>query len=161
MRSNNGLWWFVVIAVVGAMAWAGIRVLIDQQQASAEKIPVQIGRGTYQVQILSTPENRDKGLSGTEKLDKTEGRLFVFPESDKWSIWMKDMKFPIDIVWLDSEKRVVHLVKDAQPDSYPETRFTPKKVARFVLEFPAGSIERSNIQLSSKATFEVDTTGVQ
>jgi uncharacterized membrane protein (UPF0127 family) len=51
---------------------------------------------------------------------------------------MKDMKFPIDMIWFDEKKQVVHVEESAQPDSYPES-FCPPVDAKYILEVPAGS----------------------
>jgi hypothetical protein len=51
--------------------------------------------------LALTNEQIEKGLSVKDKLKENEAMLFVFEESAKRSFWMKDMKFPIDIIWLD------------------------------------------------------------
>src|ERR671923_23790 len=57
--------------------------------------------------IAETGEQRSKGLAIKDSLNETEGMLFVFSEPRQYVFWMKDMKFPIDIIWLDSNKTVV------------------------------------------------------
>ena len=61
--------------------------------------------------LASTDEQRIKGLSGLEKLNENEGMLFLFDKPSKQGFWMNEMKFPIDILWLDSDSRVVHIEK--------------------------------------------------
>ena len=63
--------------------------------------------------------------------------LFVFDTDDTWGIWMKDMQFAIDIVWINAEGVVVSVKAAASPSSYPEA-FYPSAPARYVLEVPAG-----------------------
>lgn len=62
---------------------------------------------------------------------------------------MKDMNFPIDIIWVNADYEIVHMVKNAQPDSYPEI-FKPNKAAQYVLEVPAETISEKDIQLRTK-----------
>jgi uncharacterized membrane protein (UPF0127 family) len=57
---------------------------------------------------------------------------------------MKDMLFPIDIVWIDSEYRVVSIAKNISPDTFPKT-FFPTQSARFVLEMNAGTAENIGV----------------
>jgi uncharacterized membrane protein (UPF0127 family) len=67
---------------------------------------------------------------------------------------MKDMNFPIDIIWLDKDKKVVYIVKNAPPESYPYEHFEPKEEARYVLEVAAGTVEDKKIMIDAPATFD-------
>lgn len=118
-------------------------------QAGVDRLHV--GGTSFEVTVLRSPEQLQKGLSGTDSLPRGRAMLFVFPHDDKWGIWMKDMNYAIDIVWLDSERRVVHLVKDAQPSSYPKTTFTPEKDSCYVIELPNGTIEQTGITIGEQA----------
>jgi len=71
--------------------------------------------------------------------------LFVFPEEGNPGFWMKDMQFPIDIAWLSTDGRIVHMVQVLSPDTYP-TVFKSPNPARFVLELPAGFFETHRIK---------------
>jgi uncharacterized membrane protein (UPF0127 family) len=79
-------------------------------------------------------------LKSSEREDDP-GLLFVFDEPGLHGIWMKDMRFPIDILWLDDAFQVVDVRKNVAPDSYP-TVFKPTKPARYVLEVTAGFADR-------------------
>jgi uncharacterized membrane protein (UPF0127 family) len=116
-------------------------------------IEVRLGSGVFTVRTATTDDAREKGLSKTAKLAPNNGLLLVFDEDAEWGIWMKDMKYPIDIIWLDSGKRVVHMVIDASPDVTPEKTFTPVSPARYVLEVPSGTIKSSAIKIGSQAEF--------
>ena len=65
--------------------------------------------------LALTNEQKEKGLSVKDELKENEAMLFIFEESAKHSFWMKDMKFPIDIIWLDSDGEVVHIEQNLQP----------------------------------------------
>lgn len=62
-----------------------------------------------------TGEQMSKGLSVKDQLKENEAMLFVFEQSARHSFWMKDMKFPIDIIWLDSDEKVVYIKENMQP----------------------------------------------
>jgi uncharacterized membrane protein (UPF0127 family) len=66
---------------------------------------------------------------------------------------MKDMLVSIDIVWLDSQQKVVHIVKEASPELSTSKTFTPSEDARYVIELQAGAIQRSGIKIGDEATF--------
>ncbi len=104
------------------------------------------------VEVADNPLARTQGLSGRESLQEGEGLLFVFDRPGRHSFWMKDMNFPIDIIWLEGDGDVVHIEKDVRPDSYPQT-FTPRLPARYVLEVNAGFTENQNIKVGDKAEF--------
>ena len=62
--------------------------------------------------------NRLKGLSIKNTLNESEGMLFPFDTPGEYSFWMKDMKFPIDIIWIDSNYKIVYIEKNLQPCAF-------------------------------------------
>ncbi|MEI6238027.1 MAG: DUF192 domain-containing protein [bacterium] len=92
-----------------------------------------------EIRIIKARTNDEQtlGLSGRDSLALNSGMLFYFDHDDFWKFWMKDMKFSIDIIWLDKDFRVIDIKNNATPSTYPEL-FTSKNVARYVLEVPAG-----------------------
>lgn len=90
--------------------------------------------------VADTDKQRELGLSGVETLTQYEGMWFIFPQMGIYPFWMKDMQFPLDIIWVDDQMKIVDVQLNAVPESYPET-FVPKAAARYVLEVPAGSGE--------------------
>ena len=65
--------------------------------------------------------------------------LFVFDHDDRYRFWMKDMKFPIDIIWLDRRDRIVTIHENVSPcPADPCPVYTPPANARYVLEVSAG-----------------------
>lgn len=86
---------------------------------------------------------RELGLGGRDSLASTTGMLFVFDEPSRQGFWMKDMKFPIDIIWLDENFRIITVAADVLPSSYP-TIFYPKEKSAFVLEVAAEISQKNN-----------------
>lgn len=137
----------LIVAVV--MVAAGVVAFTIDTNRDYSKIT--LNNVTHTTTVLRTPEELQKGLSGSESLPEGQAMVFVFPRDEKWGIWMKDMNYPIDIVWLDSGRTVVHLVKNAQPSSYPSTTFSPSVNSRYVIELPSGTIERTGIAIGDPA----------
>ncbi|HXK31556.1 MAG TPA: DUF192 domain-containing protein, partial [Candidatus Paceibacterota bacterium] len=81
------------------------------------------------------------------------GMLFVFDTEGEWGICMKDMNFPIDIIWVGQDGTVVTVAKDVSPDTYPQA-FYPSVPARFVLEVPAGFVAAHDIDEGSRLSIE-------
>ena len=113
---------------------------------------VKIAGKKLKVDLVLTPEAQERGLSGRIGLGEDEGMLFVFDHPDKYSFWMKDMNFPIDIVWLGEDLKVIYLKKNASPESYPQT-FTPNGEARYVLEVSPLFSEKNNLKEGDKVEF--------
>jgi uncharacterized protein len=120
-----------------------------KQESNYTIIPATIGTVAFNVLIADTDERRIRGLSYREKLDEHLGMFFIFDYSDRHGIWMKEMKFSIDILWLNSHLKVVHVEKDVSPETYPAV-FKPSADARYVLETNAGFAEKNDINVGSE-----------
>lgn len=116
---------------------------------------VHLGGGVYQLWVAKDETSRTLGLSGVTELKPNGGLLMAYDTDEKWGIWMKNMKIPIDIIWLDSEKKVVYIVKDASPELDTSVTYTPKDPARYVIELPAGGAQQAGIKVGNVATFEI------
>jgi hypothetical protein len=105
------------------------------------------------VEIAENYDQQSLGLGGRDGLAPNTGMLFVFPKPADHSFWMKDMKFPIDIVWIDQNKRIVGFEKSIPAESYPEP-FSSKVPVPYVLEIPAGTIESEKIEIGEPVDFD-------
>jgi uncharacterized membrane protein (UPF0127 family) len=101
------------------------------------------------LQLANTASEQERGLSGQRSLTGNDGMLFVFAQADEHCIWMKDMRFNIDILWFDADRHLIHQVRNAGPESYPES-FCPKTASRYVLELRAGHAERLGLKSGDK-----------
>lgn len=81
---------------------------------------------------------RTRGLSGRQCIAPSQAMLFVFDAPQRQGFWMKDMKFAIDIVWLDESKSIVHIESNVSPSSYPQIS-RPDARAQYVIEFHAST----------------------
>lgn len=120
---------------------------------------LRIGNGIYHVWVADDEPERVKGLSGVKQLDANGGLLMKFDADGTWGIWMKDMEIPLDIVWLNSDKEVVYIVKNASPETSTNVVYSPKEPARYVLELPVGSVEKAGIKKGAVASFDETTEG--
>jgi uncharacterized membrane protein (UPF0127 family) len=104
-----------------------------------------------------TNELMAKGLAVKNQLKESEAMLFVFEDSAKHSFWMKDMKFPIDIIWLDSNGRVVHIEQNLQPcvSVFICPNYTPNADSQYVLETVAGFTQRHNVSVGTNIDIEL------
>jgi uncharacterized membrane protein (UPF0127 family) len=70
---------------------------------------------TFEVECVVSPEAIKQGLSGREALKEGTGMLFLFPELKVHTMWMPEMKFPLDVIWLDEQLSVVHISYGLKP----------------------------------------------
>ena len=122
-------------------------------------VSFKVGNGVYNLWVADTEEKREKGLSGVAALKPQQGMIFKFDSEGEWGIWMKDMKIPIDIIWINEQKRVVHVVKNALPELGTDLTFRPKEPARYVVELPMGSVENAGIRKGMMTTFDETSAG--
>ena len=117
-----------------------VALLLTSGCTTEKKTDVCISGKCFHVTLAATPEARQKGLMGAQSLAKGTGMLFVFPEEGNYSFWMKDMKFPLDIVWISGEGKIVYISSYTQPCEplQPCPSITPPAYARYVLEVNAG-----------------------
>lgn len=105
---------------------------------------------SVRAEVVDTPASRELGLSYRWVLSEKGGMLFVFERAGKYGFWMKDMHFPIDILWLSETGLVVHIVEQAKPEDYPEKTYINTVDARYVLELKAGSVALRGITIGKK-----------
>ncbi len=98
------------------------------------------------VETANTPAAMERGLSGHAPLADNQGMLFVFPTPGNYGFWMKDMTFPLDIIWFDANLRVTHIEKALSPDTYP-TIFYPNADSLYVLEVNAGQADATHLKV--------------
>lgn len=115
---------------------------------------VTVGEKTIKVEILKTLADREKGLSGRPSLLEGTGMLFVFEKPDFYSFWMKDMNFPIDIIWIGKDYKIVDISANVSPSTFPKT-FLPKDPAQFVLEVNAGWAGLNKISVGDNTKFSL------
>lgn len=104
------------------------------------------------VELALTREAQELGLSGRKNLKEYEGMLFIFPKPQKNYFWMKDMNFPIDIIWIDEDFKIIYIEKNVEPSSFPNS-FGPGVDNRYVLEISAGFSEKNNLKEGDKVEF--------
>lgn len=104
------------------------------------------GKACFDVEIAATDAARTRGLMFRHGLKAGTGMLFVFDEEGIFPFWMKNMQFPIDMLWLDRNKRIVDIKANVPACTVdPCPVYTPSQVALYVLELPAGDARRHDL----------------
>ena len=101
---------------------------------------------TFTITIVKTEAERQKGLSGRASLPLDEGMLFLFDKPDSYAIWMKNMKFPIDIIFIRDDK-IVTITENAKPATTGEPPiYQPSQPSDKILEINAGLSKKNNFK---------------
>lgn len=108
-----------------------VRMLREKQKT------LLLGNKEFQIILADTNELRTKGLSGSNPLGEDQAMLFLFDSPSKYGFWMKEMRYPIDIIWVNTKGKIIYIVKDAKPESFPEV-FKPRDEAIVVIEIKGG-----------------------
>lgn len=146
--SFSGFWRAFHLLLIAGLIAAAFSGLLDDPNM------VYVGDAKFKVQVASTDQKRINGLSNTDSLAPNTGMLFTFDQDYSWPIWMKDMHYSLDILWLNSDKQVVTVKSNVAPSTYPDV-FTPDSPARYVLEIPAGEALAGGVQVGQTATFNI------
>ncbi len=161
IKSNRDLITLILKVVLSIVCYLGftiytvpmyhnVREYFDQKLA--DKKGVVIGDTSLVVEVVSDKEGQEKGLSNREVLEEGTGMFFIFNEKDFHSIWMKDMKISLDVLWFNEFGEIIFFVENMSPDTYP-TIYTPPQKAKYIIEAPAGFIKKEEIKLGDTIEF--------
>jgi len=105
----------------------------------------------YKLELARTQEERILGLMFREKLANGKGMLFIFPQDGFHPFYMKNTLIPLDIIWLDSNYRIVYFHINVQPcKEEPCESYYPIAKSRFVLEFNTGTVVKEKLKIGDK-----------
>lgn len=136
-----------------------VALLVAAQAALAApgKTPLTLPSGrVLEVEVMVSAQDRAMGLMFRPSLPEDKGMLFIFERADFHGIWMKNCRFPIDIVWLDEERRIVHVAEGVPPcEADPCPVYEPLRRARYVLELNAGQAGREGATVGATVSFQL------
>jgi len=129
-------------------------IIFFATQSHNNTTTLQISSQTLHIEIANTSQKRSKGLCCRQSLADDQGMLFVYDRPGDYRFWMKDTQIPLDMFWLSADKQIVHIEKNVQPDSYPET-FGSSEPAQFVLETNEGFAQKYDIKNRDSVAFDL------
>lgn len=117
-----------------------------------------IGNNSYKLYAPNTTSEQQRGLAVFDYLANEQGMIFRGNPVGVQGVWMKDMKFNIDIIWVDKDNRIIHLVKNASKDSYPTIFQNPDSTASaYIIELSAGQLEAHSIKVGDEVRILPET----
>jgi len=151
MLMNKKVLYISVFIISFLVIFAGLYwFLIKSKSDPLKRAEITVGSQTFSVEIADSLKSRARGLSGHAPLGDTMGMYFSFPIKAKYSFWMKDMAYPLDIIWIADGK--VLGVSENVP--VPQNNnilnlptYSPPEAIDSALEINAGSVKKFNISI--------------
>ena len=147
-----------LIPVLICTAWLPVSAGSEPTSSDNRLVPVTTPAGvTILAKLADTTEKRARGLMFRESLLKDHGMLFTFPESQHWTFWMKNTRIPLDIIWMDRNRKIVHVERNVPgcnrtDDGCPQ--YQPNEEASYVLELAAGMADALKLHRGVKLRFQ-------
>lgn len=105
-------------------------------------------------ELAIAEEQRQQGLMFRKGMKEDQGMLFIFEEENYYSFWMKNTYFPLDMLWLDSNRLIVHIEENVPPCPVePCPSYMPTRPARYVLELVSGSVKKHGLKIGDRLDF--------
>ena len=123
-----------------------------------QKVNVTINGFTALADVAATQEQKTKGLDVRSSMAENQAMLFPFPDENNYGFWMKGMKFPIDIIWINADKKVVHIEHSLPPCTGSDLTcpiHSPSEKAKYVLETTAGFSDRHQVIEGTPVLFDL------
>jgi uncharacterized membrane protein (UPF0127 family) len=151
-----------IINMLGGTEDGERRPIIGKEATSSsngyKQVNVTLNGVVLGADISANNEQRTKGLSVKDGLAENEAMLFVFGNEGEHSFWMKNMKFPIDIIWINSNKTVVHIEHSLHPcdSELLCPTYNPGEGSLYVLETVGGFAEKHDVVQGTQVEFELN-----
>jgi uncharacterized protein len=158
MNMKKGIIFLIltVILIVFSIFWFKNQEKTPKIDEKTNKI-VKIGQISLKVDVAETEVQKEQGLSGRDQLEENEGMLFIFDNLGYYGIWMKDMNFPIDIAWLNQDKKIIYIENNVDPETYPKIFYALKDnipvLNQYVIETSANFFIKAGIKIGDLAEF--------
>jgi len=115
---------------------------------------ISINSKKFIVELALNQEEWEKGLMFRESIPDDYGMLFVFKTEDYQWFWMKNTYIPLDIIWINRDKKIVYIAENCKPcKKDPCPSFGKKIPVLYVLELKAGSVKRYRIKIGDSVDF--------
>lgn len=130
--------------VVSFKKEGALSIIKADSDSIIKTIDIEIAESDYEIQT---------GLMYRTKLETHHGMLFIFPDADFRSFYMKNTKIPLDIIYIDNAKTIVSVQKNAKP--FDETSLPSKAPAKYVLEVNGGLFDEWQLKVGDRIDFDV------
>lgn len=144
----------LILIVLSAAMFIFFHARNNQISENDNALRICLKNKCFNVEIAKTEEEKRIGLMNRKHLDPDEGMLFLFENEGVYNFWMKNTLIPLDIIWIDKNKKIVFIKENAMPCNLEdcETLHLTQK-ARYVLEINGGLAKKHGIKIGDIAGF--------
>ncbi len=146
--------YILIFIFIVSMLSLGSKFFLKNDVSNSDRLikkEIVIKDKSYHLEIADNNASRMKGLMNRETMAENEGMLFVFDYVGIHSFWMKNTLIPLDMIWLDSNGKIVYIHENAQPCSNLIQAICqsiiPSKTAKYVIELNAGEVNKLDIKI--------------
>lgn len=146
-----------VVLIVAVLLLASMRSGWNFNEIfSFKKATAEIGNKKFNLMVAKKDTDRINGLSGKKSLDENAGMIFVFDKKGKYAFWMKNMNFPIDIIYINDNKisEIIPNIPAPKDKNATLTIYKPKDDSNYVLEINAGISQKSNFKVGDSVKLQ-------
>jgi uncharacterized membrane protein (UPF0127 family) len=107
------------------------------------------------VEVAADDALRQQGLMYRDRLPETSGMIFLFTQNAEYPFWMKNTLIPLDMIWIDRDRKIAHIAANVQPcKADPCPSVPPNAISRYVLEVAAGVAAKHHLAAGQTLRFE-------
>jgi len=144
----------VRLLIIFIILFIGIVAIRVGESLAGGKKQVYIKDNSFFVELAETKQEKERGLMFRERLASDSGMLFVYNDEERRSFYMKNTYIPLDIIWVDKEKKAVFIKKNARPgNSNDYETVHPQEKAMYVLELNAGASDKAGLEVGDTLQF--------
>jgi uncharacterized membrane protein (UPF0127 family) len=144
----------IVLCAAAAIAACGGAVVTGQWAAPRGEV-IFPDKTRVSVEIARTEPERARGLMFRERMGAEEGMVFLFEEEGSYPFWMKNTLIPLDMIWLDRGRRIVHIAHSVPPcKADPCPSYPHEGAALYVVEVNAGFAKKHGVKVGDSLEFK-------
>jgi uncharacterized membrane protein (UPF0127 family) len=132
-----------------AATTCGCEAAETTQPSTLPTVEMGIGSKTYTIEVAATPDQQKHGLMERDSMPANHGMIFVFPVANEQSFWMKNTRFPLDIIYIAEDSTVVSI---KQMKAYDRTGVPSDGAAMYAIELNLGQAAQSGLKAGAKVT---------
>ncbi|MBP9758194.1 DUF192 domain-containing protein [Candidatus Dojkabacteria bacterium] len=128
---------------------------VPEQKTIQQQSSILINKASFNITIADEAEEWSRGLMEIKNLSKNTGMLFIFPDENIRTFWMKNTYIPLDMIFMDSKLNIIKIHKNTIPLD-TSVLYSSEKPSQYVLEINAGESASSNLQIGDVASLNIE-----
>jgi len=140
---------FIPIAFLFALAFAGCQQKSAVPQSGLPVVDIKVGTQNYHMEVAADDYSRMRGLMERDSLPDDHGMIFVFLQDTGEPFWMKNTRFPLDILFIDSGGKIISI---GHMKPFDETNTLPGGMYRYAIELNAGAAAAAGVKAGDLVT---------